>query len=291
MPKDAATQLVTLAATGALLAALVALGWLGFCTRLAGDDYGWAVARPSEAIDAVTWMYQTAWGRYSSTFLLTLLMPIPHVVELLPAAVLGLWLLALLALFRGLLPDRTWSVSLLAAVATLWATVDGTLSVGRSLYWACAMMTFTAPLVTLTFLAALVIAQSAQSEAAPQVQRIPSLGVCTLAALLGFLSGGFSETNVDLDPLPKDLARWRSQDLAILPNDGNHLENDAIARFYGFESVRYSRAECWPREAFSDEYWSGLTDPANISTIMVNRPFEIPHVGFHRALRKIRGLL
>src|ERR1035438_4534497 len=98
-------------------------------------------------------------------------MPIsPRIVEVLPGAILGLWLLALLTLFRGLLrvnreadyawmatanreadyawmapanreadyawmaTNRTWSVSLLAAAATLWATVEGTFSAGQSLY-------------------------------------------------------------------------------------------------------------------------------------------------------------
>jgi hypothetical protein len=97
------------------------------------------------------------------------------------------------------------------------------------------------------------------------------------------------KSSVVLDPMPKDLARLPNQDLAILPyvSDANDWENDAIARFYGFESVRYSRAEYWPREAFPDEYWTRLTDPAVVPLLIP----PIPYPAFHRALRKIRSLL
>jgi len=110
MSKATATRLVTLVATGALLASLTALAWLGFCARLTEDDYGWAMRNPAQAIDVgVVGMYLCCWGRYSSTFFLAFLLPMRHMVEWLPAAVLGLWLLALLlswriAIFNGVEP-------------------------------------------------------------------------------------------------------------------------------------------------------------------------------------------
>ena len=182
-------QLVTLVAAGAMLAALVAYGWLGTCARLEGDDYVWAQGSPRAAMSK-TWETYNGWsGCYSCIFLLALLLPISlKAVMVLPAAALGLWLLALLALFRelfrGLPANRMWSASFLAATATLWATVDGTLSPGYSLYWPDGMIKYTVPQIMLTFAAAWTIAQSRRD-------RIPGVVACTLTFLLLFICGGF----------------------------------------------------------------------------------------------------
>jgi hypothetical protein len=175
-----------------MLAAIAAFGWLGTCSRLALDDYGWALGPPRAAMGMAEINYHEWMGCYSCIFFLSLLLPIsPKVVMVLPAAALGLWLLGLLLLFRGVLANRPWSVSLLAATATLWATVDSTLSPGQSLYWANSMIRYTGPLVLLTFAAALIIAQC-------RTERSPGALGCTLTGLLLFVCGGFSETTLAL---------------------------------------------------------------------------------------------
>src|ERR1035438_5093697 len=197
-----------LVAAGAMLAGIAAFGWLGTCSRLSADDYLWALGPPGAAMSITLSNYNFWTGCYSCIFFLVLLLPIsPNIVMVLPAAALGLWLLALLALFhglfrrlfRGLLANRTWSASLLGATATLWATVDSTSSAGQSLYWADGMIKYTVPLVLLTFTAALIIVRSsAQSGALSRTERIPGVVVCTLTALLMFICGGFSETTLAL---------------------------------------------------------------------------------------------
>jgi hypothetical protein len=192
--KQNSLQFVTFLAAAVLLAALAAYAWLGTCSRLTDDDYAWASGNWTDAIFDIVSPYLNSWGRYSSTFLLGLLMPLtPKVEEWLPGAVVGLWLMALLMLFRGLLANRAvgWSLSLLAAAATLWATLDSTLSIGQSLYWPSAMMTFTAPLVMLTFIVALMIAFV-------RAERVPGWLACTWMALLVSFCSGFSETTLAL---------------------------------------------------------------------------------------------
>ena len=202
-------QLVTLVAAGAMLAALVAYGWLGTCARLEGDDYAWAQGSPRAAM-STTWETYNGWsGCYSCIFLLALLLPISlKVVMVLPAAALGLWLLALLALFLELFREwpanRRWGASLLAATATLWATLDSAIT-GQALYWPDGMIRYFVPLVLLTFAAALILAQS-------RAERGPGLLGCTLTGLLMFVCGGFSETTlaVQITAVAMALLLWRT---------------------------------------------------------------------------------
>jgi hypothetical protein len=184
-------------AAGAMLAALIAFGWLGTYNRLPSADLLWNLAPPENAL-TMTWDAYNTWsGCFSLFFFMSWLVPIsPYSVTVLPGAALGLWLLALLALFHGLLrrwlAGRVWSASLLASAVTLWATVEGTLS-GQVLYWANATFKYMAPMLLLTFAAAWIVALSADQS---PVGKRPGVVGYTLIALLMFICGGFSETTL-----------------------------------------------------------------------------------------------
>jgi hypothetical protein len=75
---------------------------------------------------------------------------------------------------------------------------------------------------------------------------------------------------VVLDPLPTDLVRLPHADLvirpAIQPNDDQGIAAEAqfMGRFYGLESVRYSRAQYRPQEALPSEFWVRILNPESI---------------------------
>jgi hypothetical protein len=98
-------HLMPLVAAGILLIAIASFGWYGVCSRLMDDDY-WL--NSGSATDMALTYYMEWSGRFSYAFLAALVINgHPSMVQVLPGAVLGLWLLALLALFRGLLVHRT----------------------------------------------------------------------------------------------------------------------------------------------------------------------------------------
>jgi hypothetical protein len=73
----AGLQRVRPVAAGAMLTAIAAFAWLGTCTRLSDDDYLWAHYHPwANAMTLVQIIYLTWGGRFSSTFLLALLLPV-----------------------------------------------------------------------------------------------------------------------------------------------------------------------------------------------------------------------
>jgi hypothetical protein len=188
MTNRGSLRLVTFVASGAMLAAIAAFGWLGTYSRLSCDDYYFALPSAQSAWSMAWRVYHEWSGCYADIVFDRLILPIgPNIVRVLPAAALALWLLALLALFRGLLPNRTWEASWLAAFVTLWATVDSTVSASQSLYWAQGMIKYSAGLIVLTVAAAWMIAQT-------RTEKFSGASGCALTALLLFMGGGFSET-------------------------------------------------------------------------------------------------
>jgi hypothetical protein len=182
------------AVIAAMSVALAAFAWLGTYNRLTADDYPNTSHKPVEAIGDLLKAYRSFTGRYSSTLLSNLLLPCGVAfVRILPSIVLAVWMLALVCLFRELLAGMRslWRNVLFVSAVILWATIDGALSPGQSLYWATGMIVYTAPLIAQTFLAAMIVRDLRTAE--PHSWSRP-----VWITALAFVAAGFSETTLAL---------------------------------------------------------------------------------------------
>ena len=186
----------------AALAALLAVGlaahaYVGLFTRYMADDYCTAgTVRTAGLLTTQTHFY-TAWsGRFAFTLTVSLFELLgAGVVPYLPLAALVCWLAATTWAVYELLSDSLGRspllFSFLLAELIVYATVaDNTGGVFEALYWQTGMLTYTAPLIILTALAAFYA--RALRRAAVRAPRAASIITVFAAA---FYAGGFSETS------------------------------------------------------------------------------------------------
>jgi hypothetical protein len=209
---------ISIAASAAMLVALISFGWLGSFTRLVNDDFDSASYPPVAAFTRLVYDYFNYFGRYAEILTKDLLLPLgTPIVRVLPATVLALWLLGLLWLFRELLAREpggelsqdgagtpsVWRNALLVSSVVLWATIEGAMSPGQSLYWASGMLAYVAPMVLQTYLVAAILRRDRRATRAraethfagtTQVSWWPLASI----GLAAFVTAGFSETNMAL---------------------------------------------------------------------------------------------
>lgn len=188
--------------TAAALAALLAVGlaahaYVGFYTRYMADDYCTAgTVRTAGLLTTQTHFY-TAWsGRFSFTLTVSLFELLgAGVVPFLPLAALVCWLAATVwavyELLSKSLGRRPLLFSFLVAELIVYATVaDNTGGVFEALYWQTGMLTYTAPLIILTALAALYAREFRRVDT-----RAPGAASIIAVFAVAFYAGGFSETS------------------------------------------------------------------------------------------------
>jgi hypothetical protein len=164
---------------------LLAYASVGWYARYVADDYCWAgVLRTHGFLQAQVHWYTLYSPRYAFTFLVNLVeIAGPAIVPFLPAAALGVWLVALTWTLTQL--RLRLSSALLLAELVAFATLHTAPDVAQSLYWQTGMLTYLLPLILLTILCGW-IAQTLRRQVGPL-----ALGVCTA---LTFVAGGLSET-------------------------------------------------------------------------------------------------
>jgi len=130
---------VALAATCA--AALAMYCWLGTYVRYLGDDFCTAVALAAKGF----WHSQSYWynewtGRYAFTFAVTAAELLgPRIVPFLPALLIAAWSFVAVRSFRSA-----------AAIAAVYAIIDGARDPYQSVLWQTGLFTYAVPLVLMT---------------------------------------------------------------------------------------------------------------------------------------------
>ena len=172
---------------------LLGHAYLGTFSRYLADDYcTTGTLRELGFFASQLRWYRTWSGRFSFTFAVNLVEVIgTWIVPFLTALVLTVWLAGLILLIRRL-PEPiggsgTRRSAVLLAMVVLLGTLEGTPDVYQSLYWMTGMVTYSLPLVLVTFYAAWLIKWSDDNR---------SLWIVLLSGLFSLAMGGFSETFV-----------------------------------------------------------------------------------------------
>jgi len=176
-----------------MMAPLLGHVYLGTFSRYLADDYcTTGTLRELGFFASQLRWYRTWSGRFSFTFAVNLVEVIgTWIVPFLTALVLTVWLAGLILLLRRL-PEPIGGSgakhsAVLLAMVVLFGTLEGTPDVYQSLYWMTGMVTYSLPLVLVTFYAAWLIKWSDDNR---------SLWIVLLSGLFSLALGGFSETYV-----------------------------------------------------------------------------------------------
>lgn len=175
--------------------ALVALTYLGFFSRYLADDYCFA----RQVIDNGFWgaqvhSYLTWSDRFSSTFFNTLLNFTGLAgIQLLPGLLILLLTAAAIVLLRKirqfteipLSDSEIFASSALLTYLSLYSAPD----LFQALFWRAGSITYLLPLALMIFGVALALVR---------IDRKPTIWLPALIAVVFFIAGGFSETNLAL---------------------------------------------------------------------------------------------
>jgi len=176
---------------------LAMVAWIGFYTRYVSDDFLTAgYLRTLGFWGSQYYWYITLSGRYAFTFLVNLIELLgPGAAIWLPVTSLALWTVALYWLFDGLfkLVGLPYSrlVRLGAALLVLYTTLRTLADWQQVILWQTGVLTYTLPLIGLTFWSAWFLARINKSE--PYRPRWHTL---LLTVVLFWILGGLSETSL-----------------------------------------------------------------------------------------------
>jgi hypothetical protein len=210
-------NLLTWILTAALALPTLAHMIAGLSSRMMADDYCFAsVILKNGLWGAQVYWYRNWTGGYGSVFTQDVAAMLGSwVYPLLPLLLLVLWFIALLWMlyWLGRLVQLESSLASTAALAALilYATVEGNPNTIQSVYWASASLSYTAPLVILTFYAGLVLYALQHPT-----HRWGNAQYVVYAAGLTFLAGGCSETFMALQVSLLELAAVA---LVFVPTD------------------------------------------------------------------------
>ena len=174
--------------------ALGLLAYLGTFTRYLADDYCETVTVNSgPVLQVVIHWYETASDRFSNLLFVAFSeFLFPHNVEILPAMMIFLWMVALTWLIYEArhamrLQWYFWIDFFLAASLAFFSILQAP-NRFQTIYWRSAMATHFAPLVYLTAFAALLLLLTRRNEG-----RYPAVWIGFLCLIIAFFGGGFSE--------------------------------------------------------------------------------------------------
>lgn len=180
-----------------LIIALAGVGlfiYLGFYNRYWADDWCYnADFRNKGFIETVNgYAYDVTYtpSRYSVTIFAGLLQASEVTgVQLMSALTILFWVGGMVYLFYNVTHIADYKLPTTALVLfpalIVYFSIYFSPHIYQSLYWRTGMLTYTSPLVFLTWIFALITAQSLREK--------PSVWITVLAGLLAFLGGGFSE--------------------------------------------------------------------------------------------------
>ena len=185
-----------------LLVPAVTNAYVGWFSRYMADDYCTVgVLRVSGFTQSQVYWYTSWSGRFAFTFFVNVAELIgPGLVRFLPAAIILLWLAALVFLIHRMLytlgyQSHTGIVLSLAAVILL-GTLWGAPNIYQSIYWQTGLLTYVVPLVLLSgYLGWLLLRRPRQ-----QLGRA-ARAMIAVSGATAFVIGGFSETNLSLQML------------------------------------------------------------------------------------------
>src|SRR2546428_9277757 len=150
---------------------LATYAWRGVYARYIADDYCTAAILASRGLWSSQEYWYEAWsGRYAYTFAIGI------AEQFGPRAVMILPLLAISAWTAIAVRSAQWA----AALAIVYATIDGAPDIFRSLIWQTGMLTYVVPLILTT------------AWCAAYIRRQPDQ-VTWLDAVIPFVAAGFSE--------------------------------------------------------------------------------------------------
>jgi len=182
-----------------LFVTLAAFAYTGTFSRFMADDFCYAnTIRQMGWLGGQIRLYNTWSGRISSNFLIAVLEPLgASVAPFMPAVALLFWLAGLywliVSITRKAAFAQPWLLALDLAAVVLYFTLLATPDRNQALYWMNGQIAYTWPLITITFLAALIINRLNRTDPT----NVPFL-LMLMALLLAFLADGFSETNAAL---------------------------------------------------------------------------------------------
>ena len=176
---------------------LVLYAWIGFYSRYVADDF-WTAGyiRVLGFWEAQRYWYLSWSGRYSFTFLVSLVELLGvGATRWLPVSSLVLWIGALYWFWDGLfrlasLPYSRW-IRLSASLLVIYTTMRTLVGWQQAFLWQTGLLTYTVPLIGLTFWSAWFLARLSQ----PEVDT-PKWHTLLWIALLFWFLGGFSETSL-----------------------------------------------------------------------------------------------
>ncbi len=175
----------------------IALGlfaYLGTFTRFLADDYCDTVTVNSGPIlQVVIHWYETLSDRFSNLLFVALSeFLFPHNVEILPAVMILLWIVALTWLVyearRAMSLQWHFFLDFFLAASLAFFAILQAPNRFQTIYWRSAMATHFAPLVYLTAFAALLLMLIRRNES-----RYPAVWIGFLCLIIAFFGGGFSE--------------------------------------------------------------------------------------------------
>jgi hypothetical protein len=180
----------------ALVAPLLAHIYLGQYNRALADDYCFTnTARQYGLLGNVDHWYQTWTGTYSSTFFQSAV-GLNQAWRFVPSVLMTLWIVAAVwaaypfALLVRLQYPRL--SALLLGTLIVYAANDGTANVFQSLYWTSGAITYTAPMIVLTFNLGVILRAIRVQHDTPDAPLSRLLPYLLLSAGLCMLAGGFS---------------------------------------------------------------------------------------------------
>jgi Family of unknown function (DUF6056) len=167
-----------------LLFTLGVYAYLGRYTRYVADDFTLKNdLHASGYWAAQIWEYLHWTGRFSYIALMDGGLLLGELfVRFLPGILLLLWVLAISAAVKALVPKTGWIARLTLASGVVFTTLHMTPSPFLSLYWMAGSLEYTAPLLLGSFLVAIVASRSGGGRS-----RIVAAG------LVAFVAGGFNE--------------------------------------------------------------------------------------------------
>lgn len=189
-------QIVPLIGLIIVLAGVGLFVYLGLYNRYWADDWCYnADLRNKGFIESVAgYAYDVTYtpSRYSVTIFAGLLEAFGVAgVQLMTPLTIIFWVAGLIYLFYNIAAMAGYKISkssvVLISSLIVYFSIYFSPHIYQSLYWRTGMLTYTSPLVFLTWIFALITAQSLREK--------PSAWITALAGLLAFLGGGFSEAS------------------------------------------------------------------------------------------------
>jgi hypothetical protein len=176
---------------------LALYAWIGFYSRYVADDF-WTAGylRVLGFWEAQHYWYFSWSGRYSFTFLVSLMELLGvGATRWLPISSLVLWTGALYWFWDNIfklagLPYSRW-IRLSASLLVIYTTLRTSVGWQQAFLWQTGLLTYTVPLIALTFWTAWFLARLSRQEI-----EIPRWHILLWTVLLFWFLGGFSETSL-----------------------------------------------------------------------------------------------